>query len=145
MGILSRLTGSVTPQKKATDDVLLLHSLLLMSSADGAMEDGELDTVQAFFNTLPEFAGKDFHELLEQCNKVISKYSNLLDSVKALGDLSNDKVKKKCYVLCADIAMSSGDVDEAEDRLLETMQRMFNISDGEAEGILNVLSIKYAV
>jgi uncharacterized tellurite resistance protein B-like protein len=144
MGILSRLTGAVTPQKKATDDVLLLHSLLLMSSADGAMEDSELDTVQAFFNTLPEFAGKDFNVLLEQCNKLISKYPNLLDSVKALADLSNDKVKLKCWILCADIAMSSGDVDESEDRLLESMQRMFNIDDATAEKILFVLTAKYA-
>lgn len=145
MGILSRLTGSVTPQKKATDDVLLLHGLLLMSSADGAMEDGELDTVQAFFNTLPEFQGKDFHELLEQCNKVISRYGNLKESVKALAELSTDKIRLKAFVLCADIAMSSGDVDEAEDRLLETMQRMWNIGDQQAEQILNVLSMKYAV
>ena len=145
MGLLSRLTGSVTPQKKATDDVLLLHGLLLMCSADGAMEDGELDTVQAFFNTLPEFAGKDFHELLEQCNKVISKFGNLKESVKALGDLSNDKVKQKCFVLCADIAMSSGDVDEAEDRMLEAMQRILGIDDATAQKCLEVLSIKYAV
>ncbi len=95
MGILSRLTGAVTPQKKATDDVLLLHALLLMSSADGSMEDSELDTVQALFSTLPEFPGKDFNVLLEQCNKVISRYANLQDSVKALNEISNQKVKLK--------------------------------------------------
>jgi uncharacterized tellurite resistance protein B-like protein len=144
MGILSRLTGAVTPQKKASDDVLLLHSMLLMASADGVMEESELDTVQAFFSTLPEFQGKDFRQLLDQCNKLLSKYSNLLDSVKALNDLSNEKVKIKCFILCADIAMSSGDVDEAEDRLLETIQRMFNLSDETAEKILWVLGAKYA-
>ena len=143
MGILSRLTGSVTPQKKATDDVLLLHGLLLMSSADGAMEDGELDTVQAFFNTLPEFNGKDFHELLEQCNKVISKYGNLKESVKALGELSNDKVRVKCFILCADIAMSSGDVDESEEEMLEAMQRILKIDDDFARTAVEIISIKY--
>ena len=144
MGLLSRLTGGVTPQKKASDDVLLLHGMLLMASADGVMEDGELDTVQGFFSTLPEFNGKDFGELIDQCNKVISKFGDLKESVKALNDLSNDKVKLKCYILAADIAMSSGDVDESEDRLLDSMQRMFNIDDATAEKVLWVLSQKYA-
>ncbi len=144
MGILSRLTGAVTPQKKATDDVLLLHGLLLMASADGVMEDSELDTVQAFFSTLPEFQDKDFNELIEQCNKVISRYGNLKESVKALNEISNPKVKLKCWILAADIAMSSGDVDESEDQLLDAMQRMFGIDDATAEKVLWVLSAKYA-
>jgi hypothetical protein len=144
MGLLSRLTAGVTPQKKASDEVLLLHGMLLMCSSDGAMEDEELDLLQGFYSTLPEFRGKDFGEMLEQCNKAIAKYPNLKESVKALGDISNEKIKLKCYILAADIAMSSGDVSEEEDRLLETMQRVFNIDDNTAGAVLNVLSAKYA-
>jgi hypothetical protein len=40
--------------------------------------------------------------------------------------------------------MSSGDVSEEEDRLLETMQRIFSINDDTAGAVLNVLSAKYA-
>lgn len=38
MGLLAKVASGSTPAKKATDDVLLLHGLLLMCSADGVME-----------------------------------------------------------------------------------------------------------
>jgi thioredoxin-like negative regulator of GroEL len=47
-------------------------------------------------------------------------------------------------VLAADIAMSSGDVDAAEEQLLEAMQRILNVQDDLARKILEVLQIKYA-
>ena len=57
MGLLSKLTGKVTPQKKPTDDALLLHAMLLMCGADGNFDDQEIPTVEAYFNALPEFEG----------------------------------------------------------------------------------------
>jgi len=144
MGLLSRLTSSVMPQKKADDEVLLLHGMLLMAAADGSLDDEEKACVSAMFDTLPEFKGKDFGQMLQQANKVVSRFGNLKDSVKALAEIKNPTIQKKCFVLAADIAMSSGDVDESEDKLLETMQRMFNISDDDAGKALEVLSWKYA-
>lgn len=144
MGLLSRLVGNVTPQKKATDDVLLLHGMLLMAGVDGTIESAEIETVEAYFATLPEFTGKDFGELLQQANKVVHRYGNLKESVKALGEISSGAVKRKLYVLAADLAMSSGDVDDAEDQLLETMQRLLDVDDGFATKVLEVLSAKYS-
>ncbi len=144
MGLLSRLVGSVTPAKKASDDVLLLHGMLLMAGADGQIEQKEIQTVQAYFFTLPEFQGKDFGDLLQQANKIVHKHGNLKESVKALGEISSPVVKKKLFVVAADIAMSSGDVDESEDALLETMQRLLGIDDGFATRCLEILGAKYA-
>ena len=112
MGLLSKLTGKTTPSKKPTDDVLLIHAMLLMAGADGAIEDGEFELVEGFMATLPEFEGKEFDQLLEQAQKIVRRFGNLRESVKALTDLSTPAVRTKCYVLAADIAMSSGDVDE---------------------------------
>ena len=144
MGLLSRLTSAAMPAKKPADEVLLFHGMLLMAGADGALEEEEKATVSAMFDTLPEFKGKDFCEMLEQANKVVARHGNLKESVKALGEIENPKIRLKCFVLAADIAMSSGDVDENEDKLLETMQRMFNIDDATASKALEVLSWKYA-
>jgi uncharacterized tellurite resistance protein B-like protein len=143
MGLLSKLTSSVMPQKKPDDEVLLFHGMLLMAGADGALEEEEKATVSAMFDTLPEFKGKDFRGMLEQANKVVARYWNLKESIKALSEIKNPAIQRKCFVLAADIAMSSGDVDEAEDKLLETMQRMFNISDADAGKVLEVLAWKY--
>ncbi len=145
MGLLAKVTSGSQPVKKATDDVLLLHGLLLMCSADGVMEGSEMATLEAFYNTLPEFDGKDFDELLAQANKVVARHGNLKESVKAVAEIGSEAVRKKLFVLSADIAMSSGDVDEAEDRMLEAFQRLLGIDDATATKVLEVLSLKYAV
>jgi uncharacterized tellurite resistance protein B-like protein len=142
MGLLSRLVGGA-PAKKATDDVLLLHGMLLMAGADGAVEQGEIATVEAFFNTLPEFTGKNFGELLQQANKIVAKHGNLRESIKALAEIESPAVKKKLFVLAADIAMSSGDIDESEDKMLETMQRLLGVDDNLATKVVEVLQMKY--
>lgn len=145
MGLLSKVTAGATPQKKAGDDVLLLHGMMLMAGADGVIEGSEITTLQAFWNTLPEFQGKDFDQTLAEANKVVARYGNLKESIKALSEIESDAVRKKLFVLAADLAMSSGDVDENEDELLETMQRLLNIQDDEATSVLQVLTMKYAV
>ena len=142
MGLLS-MFGSKTPQKKPTDDMLLLHTMLLMAGADGNIDEPEIETVEAFFSQLPEFEDKDFDEVYSECKKMVSKYPNLKDSVKALSGFSNDNVKKKAFVIAADIALSSGDVDEAEDEMLAAMQRILGIDDDLAQKVLEVLSLKY--
>jgi uncharacterized tellurite resistance protein B-like protein len=143
MGLLS-MFGAKTPQKKPTDDMLLLHTMLLMAGADGNIDDAEVETVEAFFAQLPEFQDKDFGELLGECKRMVSKYPDLKDSVKALSGFSSENVKKKAFVLAADIALASGDVDEAEDEMLSAMQRILGVDDALAQKVLEVLSIKYA-
>lgn len=145
MGLLSRLMGGAAPTKKATDDVLLLHGMLLMAGADGTIEQSELSTVQAFFDTLPEFKDKNFDELLSQANRVVAKHGGLKQSIAALGDIQSPAIKRKCFVLAADIAMASGDIDEAEDKLMEAMQRMLGVDDAFASKTIEVLQVKYAV
>jgi uncharacterized tellurite resistance protein B-like protein len=146
MGLLSKVSaGSVEVGKKATDDVLLLHGMLLMCSADGVMDPQEMCTLEAFYNTLPEFDGKEFDDLLAQANKVVARYGNLKESIKAVAEIQSEAVKRKLFVLAADLAMSSGDVDESEDQMLEAFQRLLGIDDTIATKILEVLTYKYAV
>ena len=144
MGLLSKVTAGSTPQKKAGDDVLLLHGMMLMAGADGVIEGAEITTLQGFWNTLPEFQGKDFDAVLADANKVVARYGNLKESIQALGEIESEAVKQKLFVLAADLAMSSGDVDENEDELLETMQRLLGVDDSQATKILEVLALKYA-
>jgi len=143
MGLLSKLTG-MTSTKKPTDDVLLVHAMLLMAGADGVIEDEEIATVEAFACTLAEFKDKDFGQLVEDARKMMRKFSSVQESVAALSGFSTPAFKHKAFVLAADIAMASGDVDETEDQLLETMQRLLEIDDRSSETIIWVLHQKYA-
>ena len=79
--------------------------------------------LESYFFSLPEFEGKNFQEVKDQCHKLLSRYPNLNESVKALADFTNNTIKRKAYVVAADIAMASGDVDEAEDKMLDAKQR----------------------
>jgi len=136
--------GNQAPAKKPTDDMLLLHAMLLMAGADGNIDDAEIETVEAYFCQLPEFTDKDFSEVLADCRKMVSRYPNLKDSVKALGQISSEAAKKKAFILAADIAMASGEVDEAEDEMLTAMQRILGVEDALAQKVLEVLSLKFA-
>ena len=143
MGLLGKMFGG-QPAKKATDDVLLLHAMMLMSSVDGIMEGSEIATLEGFINTLPEFRDADFDKQMAEARKLRAKFSSAQEAVKALGDISSPAVKKKAFILAADIAMSSGDVDEAEEELLEAMQRILGIDDDLAQKSIEVLALKYA-
>ena len=143
MGLLGKFFGGA-PAKKATDDVLLLHAMMLMSSIDGHLEGSEIATLEAFINTLPEFKDADFDKQMAEAKKLRAKFSSVQDAVKALADISSEAVRKKAFVLAADIALSSGDVDESEEELLEAMQRVMNIDDQLAQTAIYVLALKYA-
>ena len=143
MGMLSKLTG-MTSTKQPTDDILLVHSMLLMAGADGVVEDEEIATVHAFVMCLSEFKSQNFGQLVEEARKMMRRYPSVKESVAALSYLSTPALKHKAFVLAADIAMSSGDVDQTEDALLETMQRILEIDDRSVQTIIWALHAKYA-
>ena len=143
MGLLGKFFGGDTA-KKPTDDILLLHAMVMMSTVDGDIEGVELATLEAFINTLPEFRDADTGAQLAAARKLSTKYKTSEEAVGALAEISSDAVRKKAFVLAADIALSSGDVDEAEDKLLEAMQRVLGIDDALANKIVEVLALKYA-
>ncbi len=118
--------------------------MLLMAGADGSIDQGEMASVGAFASTLPEFKERDFRKTADDALKTIKRYKSLQEAVSALSELSSPAIKKKCYILAADIALASGDVDEAEDKLLEAMQKVLGIDDQLAAKIVEVLSLKYA-
>jgi len=146
MGLLDRFLGS-TPAKAPTDDVLLLHSIFCMAAADGSIADSEDELIRAYANTLPEFRdmdGNEFDKAMEASIKIAHNYNrDMKASLVVLGEIKSEAVRKKAFVLAVDIAMSSGDVDESEEEMLEAMQRILKIDDALANRILEVISLKY--
>ncbi len=143
MGLLGMFRGK-EPAKKASDDILLLHAMMLMASIDGVMEPSEIETLEGFINTLPEFKDADFDVQMAAARKLRAKFNSGQEAVKALGEISSEAVRKKAFILAADIAMSSGDVDDAEEELLEAMQRVLGIDDSLAQKAIEILALKYA-
>lgn len=143
MGLFSRLMLH-QPEKNPSDDYLLFHALICMAAADGALEDSEVATVEAYYLSLPEFRGKDFRRLLDASNKLIEKHGGVAESVAALADIESEKVRTKAFALAVDLALCSGDLDETEDHMLDEMQNILGVDDELATKIVEVLAIKYA-
>jgi len=120
--------------------------MFLMAGADGNFDDEETAVIIGFANSLPEFKNtteQEFQGMIGEAKKLARKFETPQASVAALNQLSTPKLKQKAFLLAADIALSSGDVDEAEDSMLESMARVLQIDENTANTIINVLAIKY--
>jgi len=146
MGLLGRFMGTA-PAKKPTDDVLLLHSIICMAAADGTIEDSEHEMIRNYANTLPEFRdmdGAEFDKCIDATKQIAHKYNrDMKSSLQALTEIESDAIRKKAFVLAVDVAMSSGDVDEAEEAMLEAMQRILKIDDDLAKKTVDIIGLKY--
>lgn len=146
MGLLGKFLGSA-PAKAPADDVLLLHSIFCMAAADGSIDDSEDELIRAYANTLPEFRemdGAQFNLVMDASVKIAHRYDrDMKASLAVLNEIKSDAVRKKAFVLAVDVAMSSGDIDEAEEEMLEAMQSILRIDDELATKILEVISLKY--
>src|SRR6185503_18588945 len=146
MGLLGKFLGNA-PAKAPTDDVLLLHSIMCMAAADGMIEDTEDEMIRNYANTLPEFRdmdGAEFQKCFESAMKIVHRYNkDMKSSLQALNEIQSEAVRKKAFVLAVDIAMSSGDIDENEEEMLEAMQRILRIDDSLAQRCVEIISLKY--
>ncbi len=146
MGLLGKHVRK-EPAKKPTDDVLLLHSIFCMAAADGHIDDREDEVIRAYANTLPEFRGMDseeFQRAIDISVRIANEHDrDMKSSLVVLDDIESDAVRKKAFVLAVDIAMSSGDIDESEEEMLEAMQRVLRIDDALASKIIEVIALKY--
>lgn len=147
MGLLTQQAkeSGLETAKQATDDTLLALAMGCMAFADGAMDQGEVASIEAFASTLPEFANGCFAEPWNASGKIFNKYEgDVMKAADELKNLSSPELKRKAFILAVDIALASGDVDEEEDRLLDHMKMMLDIDDIFAQTTVKVLAAKYA-
>src|SRR5262245_33500569 len=106
MGLFSNVFGS-QPQKKPTDDVLLLMTMMLMTEIDGIAEDSECATFTAFANTLPEFRdveGLAWDRMIDQAQKILHQYKGReIEAVRELREIQNPQIRRKAFVIAADL------------------------------------------
>lgn len=130
--------------RKPKDDLLLFHGLMVIIYGDGILEDRGQEALLSFLTTLPDFQDKDPFHLVEESSKILRKYSSIQESIQELEGLSTMALKKRCFVLAADFALASGNADQSETDLLETMRRVMQIPDDFAHSVMGCLIVKYA-
>lgn len=142
MGLFSDLKKK--PSKKSSDDVLLFHAMICMAAADGVLQESEVASVEAFFVALPEFRTHNFHNLLQESNRLLGKHDNVVEAVGELANIESEAVRNKAFVLAVDIALSAGAPGEAEELVIDAMKDVMDIDDELAAKVVEVLALKYA-
>jgi uncharacterized tellurite resistance protein B-like protein len=144
MSLFAKLASLRATPSKPADDVLLIHAMMLVAGADGRVDDAEIQTVEAFVATIPELRDKPFNSLIAKAHKLVARAGSVAASIPLVSELSTPTLRKKAFVLAADIAMSSGDIDEKEATLLEHLRGLLGVDDETAAKIIDVLAMKYA-
>jgi len=146
MGLLAEVSGQ--PQQfEASEEVLLLHGVMLMMEAGGVIEDSERQTLTSYLYSLPEFADKDGGEIdtmIAQRQKLCAPLSSYEEAIQLLAGIETPVLRKKVFALAVEVALASGDVAENEDKVLDGMQRILEIDDELAKNIVEVFSLKFS-
>ena len=126
------------------DGLLLVLAMILMAGADGRFDACELSSIAGLLDLLPEFKDRDTDALLDAGINLATEFEDAQVAVRLLSRIQNEATRIKCYLVAADIAMSTGRVHVNEDVLLNAMQKILGIDDALAFNIMEVLSLKYA-
>ncbi len=137
-------TDNSTDDGAPPDEELMVLAMILIAGADGRFEKNELSSIAGIIDLVPDFEGKDPDELIERGIRLANQYESPMDAVEALAGLRSEAARKKCYLLAADVALSTRHVHELESTLLDAMQQVLGIDEGLAVRIMEVLAIKYA-
>ncbi len=127
-----------------SDEQLMVLAMILIAGADGRFEKNELSSIAGMIDLLPDFKGKDADALIARGIELANRYESAIDAVEALAGIRSEAARKKCYLVAADVALSTRHVHEQENVLLDAMQQVLGIDEGLAYRIMEVLAIKYA-
>ncbi len=139
-----------SPQRKrvrkgAGDNALLLHAMYLMSNIDGEGSEQEQEVVLHAARMLPDLRDSNLEELLQTSRTLVKKHGGLIASLEAFLAIDDPTVRLKCYLVSAEVAYASGDINAAESQLLESMEKILLLDSTETQKILDVLALRYAV
>jgi uncharacterized tellurite resistance protein B-like protein len=126
------------------DAALLLHGMMCVAGADGSFAEAEMRMVEGYFAQLPELRGRDFDALMDEAHAIVERHGTVAESLSELSRLSSRALKTKLYVVAADIALATEQVDAREGAMLASLQSVLEIDDATATAILEVLALKYA-
>jgi uncharacterized tellurite resistance protein B-like protein len=126
------------------DKALFVHALLLTCYSDGELQEEELATVESYSKTLPELKDTDFSALFEAAKLKATSAKSIDDAVALLSPLATRRhLARKAYLCCCELALSAEGMSDAEEKMLQSIQQVLEISQEEADKGKEVFSAKY--
>jgi uncharacterized membrane protein YebE (DUF533 family) len=134
MGLLTRYTAFEIASEPS-DAAPLRDVLSAVGSIDGSVDDTERLVIEAMFRTVPQ---------LRDHGDDVPPRASRQHILAELAKLSDERLRRQCFILAAELAIASDGVNQAEDEYLEAVKAALRIDDAFAEMVVQVLAYKYA-
>ena len=108
----------------------LIYTMVVVSAADGSMNDAELHTIGEIVNTFPIF--RDFNKdrlitTAQECAAILSEDGGLDAVLGLVKEAIPPQLKETAYAVAVDVAASDENVGPEELRLLEMLRDTLSI------------------
>lgn len=108
----------------------LIHTMVLVSAADGDMTDAEMQAIGGIVRHLPVFTGYDHETLprtLEDCAKLLGGENGLEETFRRIKASLPAKLRETAYALACDVVAADGEASQEELRVLEMIRHRLDI------------------
>jgi len=126
----------------------LIYTMVLVSAADGAMTDPELQAIGEIVRTLPVFKDYDTANVTraaEDCAAMLAADEGFEAAVGVIAGSLPAKLRETAYALACDIAAADLRADQEELRLLEILRHRLAIDRLTAAAIERGARARHAI
>lgn len=116
--------------KTISHHTALVYVMVVVSAADGAMNDKELKAIGDLTRNLPVFKDFDRDRLLvlaQDCSAILQEEDGLAAVLGLVKDALPEPLRETAYWLALEIAISDTQVKLEEGRIIETLRRALGI------------------
>jgi tellurite resistance protein len=116
--------------KTLSHHTALVYVMVVVSAADGAMNDKELKAIGDLTRTLPVFKDFDRDRLLvlaQDCSAILQEKDGLAAVLGLVKDALPEPLRETAYWLALEVALSDTTVKLEEVRMIETLRRALGL------------------
>lgn len=108
----------------------LIYTMVIVSAADGDMDDSEMKAIGQTVQRLPAFKGFDVNELpkvAQSCASMLAGEDGFDTVLTVIAEALPARLRETAYAIACDIAAANLDVDEEEMTVLQQIRWRLDI------------------
>ncbi len=126
----------------------LVYVMVIVSAADGAMNDEELRAIGDLSRGLPAFKGFDPDKLIEtarDCSAILQERDGLSAALGLIEEALPPALRETAYWLALEVALCDREVRPEEVRIVETLRRALGIDKLTAAALERAAEARFRV